>query len=92
MRKWKKYKGRALAVVLAAALAGGAVTVPGVLAEKTEESSDSDDPGEDGKARNGPGRHQGLPDDLQIWHAAARWSWHRLRASDHAPVRRAECT
>ena len=35
MRKWKKYKGRALAVVLAAALAGGAVTVPGVLAEKT---------------------------------------------------------
>lgn len=47
MRKWKKYKGRALAVVLAAALAGGAVTVPGVLAEKTEESSDSDDPGED---------------------------------------------
>ena len=87
MRKWKKYKGRALAVVLAAALAGGAVTVPGVLAEKTEESSDSDDPGEDGKARNGPGRHQGLPDDLQIWHATAWRSGYWSGTSDHAPVR-----
>ena len=73
MRKWKKYKGRALAVVLAAALAGGAVTVPGVLAEKTEESSDSDDPGEDADqaddAANDGGHHRhndGVPDTGEV--------------------------
>ena len=33
---------------------------------------------------------KGLPDDLQIWHAAAWWPGNRPGAPDHAPVRRAE--